>query len=194
MNKEVHNSHIYQSYTLQNCINEYKLNEAVEEIQCIPWHMPMTEKAKNSSTKICLPDKHEMFMETLADETLLMANNDDDNDIHCHEPCQSVTYEHSMYSSNLQAASECEKLKRFYASANLSFPVAFPHFSLLISADGYANFDAEDLHQAMIGDSCNMLLKGTAILKIKPGKMHVNVVKQRKRVSFSSQLSNFGKT
>jgi len=186
MSDEVYNAHIHKSYTQQNCLTEYKMVEATKEAECVPWFMPMT--GKNLSFHICQPDQATTFLNALEDESLLAKV---DDKVRCQEPCQSITYdEHTMYRSNMKAATECEKLRKYY---NSSYPVTLPHVSFLMTAEGSGNFDAMDLRMAMLGYPCNVLMKGTIILTIKPGRLRVNVITQRKRVSFSSQLANFGK-
>jgi len=174
-----------RTYTQHNCQLENAIVSAIHEAKCVPR---------------ILHTLHFTYGPCSREEELSLFNSINLAQINqsrarCPEACELTTYKYVVKVTKLnppKVKKECfGNLASFLAKNTLPHTMEAP---LKVSFISLSNTEKEQSLEDNLkrGSSCRQLLKDTAIIRIKPGVQHVNVIKQRKRVSFTSQLAIFG--
>jgi hypothetical protein len=105
------------------------------------------------------------------------------------DPCELTTYSHTLLAEKLNPSAECYEMYKNNISID-SFPAPHP---LLLPKE----LETSDLWSIVKSDKwlaeCRMSMKGTSILHVKTASGRVNVISQRKTLTFGGQLAQFGK-
>jgi len=171
-----------KSYSKANCVFECQSSKAFEKCSCIPWNYPRLE-----TQQIC------DYQGTLCFENVTQNAEDCEDGNMCMEPCKTMTYSYMALSKQIDYETECEYLS-LTRNTTEYFPIAHPLHYLFT----WQHSDRQHLTPKRFKDwqnhrlMCQLSLKATSILHIKPGTQRVSVVTQRLRVTFSDQLSAFG--
>jgi len=190
MPTETRGAQLFRTYTQTNCLAEFKLHSAMEELGCIPWFMPYIEHFKRGNqTRICSKYESFHYLTKINQENLLI---NEDEESYCKEPCETFSYEHTMYRASLHPVTECSQMRQSMKEAELTSRYIFPHASVMLLDDKF-QLRPDDMREVYKRSTCSLMMRGTSILTIKPSKLRVNVIHQRKRISFTSQLATFGR-
>jgi len=184
MPSEANGQQIMNIYTQRNCKFENMIKELSRSLNCQPWDLPTL----NSTMKLCsISQAFKMY-----DMIKTAAAQSNGN---CPEACQSIAYQYNIKSEALQLHPECWRLSFALGQNNSSFN--FPHPMEALLNTRYVSNEQEKRNLLKFDSQrhfdCMHLLKDTSIINIKPGTTQVNIITQRKRVSFTSQLAVFGK-
>jgi len=186
---ETFQSELFKVYSPNSCMQEERIIQSAKDVGCIPWSVPfvtMEHINNNLASILCVdPEKEAIFFNKIANHLLLAQVQEDK----CIESCDSTSFEQSVEVAPIEKTFECNSLMDLYESRNkTSFQIRHVIFALL---DMKGPLKAKEY--SSLKHFCYSIIGDTSIVHIKSGSNRVNVIHQRKRVSFLSQLAAFGK-
>jgi len=168
-------------YSQSNCVSECSFSKAALKCGCTPWNFPQHE-----NDTVCDFGGASCFEKELADSQTC------ESDVKCWEPCQKTSFSPSELVNAIDAEKECKDLLA-KTNDSIHFPISHPILY-------YQEFEPMDLRHFSIANNfkkdslkCILAMRKTSILHIKPAVDRVNVITQRRRITFSDQLSSFGR-
>jgi hypothetical protein len=103
----------------------------------------------------------------------------------CPVACNAMTYSHSKKTTSKNIELECQKMHDSLALANATFPYSHIHPLYFI-------IGRQKTMEKLL-DHCSMMMRNTISIDIMPATSRVTVIQQHRRVTFLSQLADFGK-
>jgi len=207
LSQEAEGLELMKVYTQESCKLEKFMASSFEAQQCKPRLyaslFPSHEvcKRKNPPTgTLELADYYKFNSKLKAshiEERIFrkLANTEEDSMLYdtCPGACQSTKYKYEVASKPLDVKAECMKLKltSLWVNGTLRYSHTLEGIIEKESAEGKEMMTLM-LESLQEDSSCLQLLRDTAVIHIRPGVSQVNVIIQRKSVSFSSQLAIFG--